>query len=179
MLRYTLRLLPLIVLLGACSADDTTSEEVVVTSVSSPDSNRDMEAPPIDPKNQTLLATLDGEALALNAFSGQYVLLNYWATWCAPCIEEIPALLNAGTELGEDYQLLLVSDEPADAIKDFLADNDFEGDFIRLTSNFASHGVRAVPSTVLYGPDGSPVKQWLGARVWDSPEMLAEIRAAQ
>lgn len=179
MLRFAIGILPLLMLVGACSQDeDAGTGETVTTTVSSSGSGREMDAPPLDPQDQSLLATLDGEPLALSRFAGQHVLLNYWATWCAPCIEEIPALLNAADELGEDYHLLLVSDEPAAMIRDFLADHDFDqNDFVRLTSDFASHGVRAVPSTVLYGPDGTELRQWLGAKEWDSREMLEQIRA--
>src|SRR5690606_40012884 len=121
-----------------------------------------------------LFQQLDGKPLSLSDFHGSNVLLNYWATWCAPCIEEIPSLLNAVEKLGDDYRLLLVSDEPADTISSFLSDNGFEGPFIRLTEAFSQHGVKAVPSTLLFNTEGQQVQQWLGNKEWDSAAMLAE-----
>lgn len=122
---------------------------------------------------------LDGNPLALADFQGSKVFLNYWATWCAPCIREIPAINRAEAALADEgYVFLLASDEDLEQIRGFLAEREFEGRFIKLNGFFSTQGVEAVPSTVLYGENGELLQTWLGAYEWDSPEMLAELRAA-
>lgn len=64
------------------------------------------------------ITPVDAEALAaeLAAREGRVVLVNFWATWCRPCLEEIPALMSLEAELGEQgFDLVAVSlDEPAE-----------------------------------------------------------------
>ncbi len=121
---------------------------------------------------------LNGMPLGVSNFTGRKVVLNYWATWCAPCIRELPALSRAAEILGpEGYIFLLASDEPLETITTFIAENEFSGNFIKLNTFFAIHGIQAVPSTVLYDESGQEVKSWLGAYEWDSPELLSEIRS--
>jgi thiol-disulfide isomerase/thioredoxin len=121
---------------------------------------------------------LNGMPLEVSNFTGRKVVLNYWATWCAPCIRELPALSRAAEILGpEGYIFLLASDEPLETITTFIAENEFSGNFIKLNTFFAIHGIQAVPSTVLYDESGQEVKSWLGAYEWDNPELLSEIRS--
>ena len=121
---------------------------------------------------------LSGTPIELSSFRGRKVVVNYWATWCAPCIREIPALSRAAEILGpEGYVFLLASDEPLETITSFIAENEFNGNFIKLNTFFATHGIQAVPSTVFYDESGQEIKSWLGAYEWDSPELLSELRA--
>ncbi len=121
---------------------------------------------------------LNAMPLELSDMAGRKVVVNYWATWCAPCIREIPALSRAAEILGpEGYVFLLASDESLETISTFIAENEFSGNFIKLNTFFATHGIQAVPSTVLYDESGQEIKSWLGAYEWDSPELLSELRA--
>ena len=121
---------------------------------------------------------LSGMPLEVSNFAGRKVVVNYWATWCAPCIRELPALSRAAEMLGpEGYIFLLASDESLETISTFIAENEFSGNFIKLNTFFAIHGIQAVPSTVLYDESGQEIKSWLGAYEWDSPELLSELRS--
>ena len=121
---------------------------------------------------------LGGRPLEVSNFSGRKLIINYWATWCAPCIREIPALSRAAEILGpEGYVFVLASDESLDTISTFIAENEFSGNFIKLNTFFAIHGIQAVPSTVLYDEFGQEQNSWLGAYEWDSPELLTELRS--
>ncbi len=120
---------------------------------------------------------LDGKPLEIADFAGQRVFLNYWATWCAPCIREIPSILRAADALADEgYLFLFASDESIAEIQDFLGDYGFDGNFIKLNGFFGSMGVQAVPSSVLYGEDGEILKSWLGEEEWDSPALLSQLR---
>lgn len=120
---------------------------------------------------------LQGQPVELSAYAGKKVFLNYWATWCAPCIREIPSIARASAELeDEDYVFLLASDEALDTISDFIAEREFDGNFVKLNKFFGAWGINAVPSSELYDENGNLVVTWAGAFEWDSPEMLEAIR---
>lgn len=122
---------------------------------------------------------LDGRGLEIESFAGKRVFVNYWATWCAPCIHEIPSLARAAEALaGENTIFLLASDESPEVIRDFVAERGFSGHFIKLNGFFGKYGIHAVPSSSLYDEEGRLLQSWGGAFEWDSPEMLAQIRNA-
>jgi thiol-disulfide isomerase/thioredoxin len=123
---------------------------------------------------------LEGRGLEIASFAGKKVFVNYWATWCAPCIREIPSIARAAAELAdENYLFVLASDESPDAIRDFIADRGFDGHFIKLNGYFGAYGINAVPSSSLYDEQGQLLQSWAGAFEWDSPEMLEQLRNPQ
>jgi len=125
----------------------------------------------------TKFQDLEGKPLELSAYAGKKVFLNYWATWCAPCIREIPSIGRAAAELeDENYVFLFASDESLDTINDFLLDREFSGNFIKLNKFFGAWGINAVPSSELYDEKGQHLMTWSGAYEWDSAEMLDAIR---
>jgi thiol-disulfide isomerase/thioredoxin len=131
-----------------------------------------------DPESTTY-QTLEGKALDLQLFAGRKIFLNFWATWCAPCIEEIPSINRAADLLAEeDYVFLFASDENIETIRLFLDERRFVGNFIKLNPFFGSYGINAVPSSILIDERGEILKSWLGAFEWDSPEMIDQIRSA-
>jgi thiol-disulfide isomerase/thioredoxin len=130
----------------------------------------------LDPAG-TKFQDLAGHGFEIGNLQGRKVFLNYWATWCAPCIREIPAIARAAAALEEEnYLFLLASDESAEVISNFIDDREFSGNFIKLNGFFGGHGIDAVPSSVLYGEDGEIINSWAGSFEWDSPEMLAALR---
>lgn len=128
-----------------------------------------------DPRDTTF-QTLDGRGFDIDLFAGKKVFINFWATWCAPCIREIPSINRAAEKLGpEGYLFVFVSDEDTDTINDFLEEREFDGNFIKLNDYFSSYGIGAVPSSWLLDENGDVAVTWAGAYEWDSEEMLAEI----
>lgn len=129
-----------------------------------------------DPSGRTF-QTLDGRGFDIDLFAGRKVFVNFWATWCAPCIQEIPSINNAAAALeDEGYIFLFASDEDIDTIDTFLEERQFPGNFIKLNEYFASYGIGAVPSSWLLDENGDVTQTWAGAYEWDSEEMLAQIR---
>lgn len=176
--KYTRRCLPAAVLLfAACGSEEGPEPQagavpqVSISDVPPPASRAAAE--------DTMFQDLDGNPLSLADFAGRKVFLNYWATWCAPCIREIPSIARAEDVLADEgYVFLLASDESLEQINGFLQERGFEGNFIKLNGYFGAHGVDAVPSTVLYDENGEELNTWLGSYEWDSEEMLAELRGA-
>jgi len=174
-------------LLQACGGDTNQSPAATVTPATDEASAQSF-TPTLDPLLDNLPAdndpdsktfqTLDGRGFDVELFAGRKVFVNFWATWCAPCIQEIPSINNAAAELAnENYLFVFASDEDSDTINNFLLDRQFPGNFIRLNDYFAKYGIGAVPSSWLLDENGDVIRTWAGAYEWDSAEMLAEIRS--
>jgi thiol-disulfide isomerase/thioredoxin len=114
----------------------------------------------------------------LSAFKGKKVLINYWATWCGPCIQEMPSLLKAQEVLkGENYVFLLVSDESIKRISRFKYLKNYNFTYLKSTTSLASMRIFTLPTTVICNEDGKKVKTMVGAIEWDSKQMIKKLKA--
>lgn len=125
----------------------------------------------------------DGNEHTLAEHQGQGLVVNFWATWCAPCVEEMPALdaLNAALE-GSGIRVLTVSADfkGADAVRPFFARNGIETLPVlvdkrgRLVQAFGAPGL---PTTILVGADGREKGRVLGVADWDDADSMGFIKA--
>ena len=127
------------------------------------------------------LADIDGRPYDLNAYKGQVVLVNFWATWCGPCIKEIPSLNNLVEKMqGRDFQLLSVDiKEPARRVRSFLKRLKLEPGFPILMDRNGEVSkawkVYAYPSTFLIDRTGTIRYAKSGALEWDEQEVIDTI----
>lgn len=123
---------------------------------------------------------LDGNPVELSDFTGKRVLLNFWATWCKPCIEEMPALLKAERTLENDgYIFLLASDQSMDKIKAFRKKKGFDFTYLKFNGGMSDFEIDALPATFIYNQEGKRVNRIDGATAWNDPkviDMLREVR---
>lgn len=124
-------------------------------------------------------AGTSGATQSLAALRGRVVLVNFWATWCAPCIKEMPSLVRLQAKLG-DLAVLAVSEDRrgAELVEPFLAKYQLTGLATFLDpKNTVGHafGVEGLPTSILIDRDGRIVGELQGAAEWDSPAMLKLI----
>ena len=122
--------------------------------------------------------TLSGEAKSLADFRGHLVLVNLWATWCAPCVAEMPALERLQTKLGSDLTVVAISEDRNGnaAVEPFLAQHGIKNLAIELDPKSAAlnaFSVQGLPASFLIGPDGLIIGRLDGAAKWDEPAMLS------
>ena len=122
---------------------------------------------------------MDAKSVNLQDYRGRFVLLNFWATWCSPCLKEMPDLENAYNEMGQEKLVVLAvgMGESVEKIKAFF--NKYSFTFPLLADNRMKitklYGVRNIPVTYLIDPDGVVLGRALGVRDWASPDLLAFI----
>ena len=130
------------------------------------------------------LIRLDGGSETLARFSGKTVILNIWATWCAPCRAELPSLQRLSDRLDpERYAVVgLSTDEDPDYVREFLGEMGVRyPNYLdpKRDITFGILMIESYPQTLLIRPDGSIAETIIGARAWDRPEMIANIESTR
>jgi thiol-disulfide isomerase/thioredoxin len=124
----------------------------------------------------------DNNSASLLDFGGKVVLLNVWATWCAPCVEEMPALDRLQADLGDEGLVVValsIDLQGAKVVRPFYEKHGIKhlGIYVDFTNSFSKLiGVDAVPSNLLISRDGLFVGKLIGSADWDSPEAKALLR---
>jgi thiol-disulfide isomerase/thioredoxin len=142
-------------------------------------SHRGQSAPVVKFKNP------DGDEFDLSKFKGSPVLVNLWASWCAPCIKELPTLQKLEVAHADEGKLgiIAVSQDmaPKGSVDAFLSERDI-GRFAAFhdpdMSLSSALGVQILPTTVLYDAQGKEVWRYVGDLDWTGPEakaLLAEL----
>lgn len=125
-----------------------------------------------------------GKLVKLSDWKGRVVLVNLWATWCAPCRKEMPDLARLQKELGSDqFEVVAISvdrkgaEASAAFLKETGADNLklYVEPSTRIVTDFQSPGL---PATILIDRQGREIGRLLGPALWASPEAIALIKAA-
>lgn len=125
----------------------------------------------------------NGTEMTLADFKGKYTVLNFWATWCAPCRKEMPDLSALQTELGSDtFQVVTVATgrNPAPAMKKFFKEIGVENLPLHTDERQSfsrSMGVLGLPVTLIIDPEGNEVARLQGDADWHSDSAIAIITA--
>jgi cytochrome c biogenesis protein CcmG/thiol:disulfide interchange protein DsbE len=110
----------------------------------------------------------------LASFRGHIVILNFWATWCAPCIDELPSLLAMEHRLPQVTVIAISQDEDPALYRQFLADNHVDLLTLRDPSLRIPHlyGTLKIPESYLIDRNGILRRKFVSAQDWTSPEIL-------
>jgi len=123
-----------------------------------------------------------GDSVTLEAFRGKIVVLNFWATWCPPCVREMPALDRLQAQLGgSDFAVVAVSTDRASmrALRAFYTKigithlalyHDPTGTLARALN------VTGLPTTLILAQDGQGLGRHVGYMEWDHPDFVAWFR---
>lgn len=127
------------------------------------------------------LPTPDGRTIDLAGLRGKVVLLNFWATWCPPCREEMPSMERLHQEFKDQGLVVLAVNVQESPKRVVLFMRGFQLSFPTVldadTTVTARYQVRGLPATFLIDRQGRLVGQVIGARDWADPPARALIRA--
>jgi peroxiredoxin len=125
------------------------------------------------------LKDLQGQKVSLSDFQGKIVLLDFWATWCPPCREELPSIDKLyRTYKDKDLAVLGINDEDSGTVKSFLKKNDYSLPTL-VDSKRSVHriyGARAIPTVVVIDRKGVIVAHFVGSR--PETELVAALKTA-
>jgi thiol-disulfide isomerase/thioredoxin len=186
--------------LGGCSAGEPTVEDTVSSSKpeASPSSGAQvveasaanapwyasrLEAlgfyvfPAPEPLPAFTVKTLAGADASLKVLSGKMVLLNFWATWCPPCKEEMPSIQKLHEKMkGTDFQVFAISvGEKVKTVTDFVKASPYTFPMYLDESGAASapFAGRGIPTTFILDKQGMAIAGIVGSRPYDTPEVFS------
>ena len=131
--------------------------------------------------SDVVFLSADGEELTLADYQGKTILVNFWATWCAPCRKEMPELSALQTDLGSDtFQVVTVATgrNPLPAMKKFFDEIGIDNLPLHtdVRQSFArSMGVLGLPVTLIMDPSGNEIARLQGEADWSSDSAVAII----
>nr|WP_252263589.1 TlpA disulfide reductase family protein [Paracidobacterium acidisoli] len=113
--------------------------------------------------------------VSLSQYRGKTVVLNFWASWCPPCLEEFPSLMQLQRQMPGIVVLAVSFDQDADAYRQYLADNHIDNLVTALDlsqkSNLA-YGTTRPPETYIIDAHGVIRRKFIGPQDWTSPEIV-------
>jgi thiol-disulfide isomerase/thioredoxin len=162
---YCLIIAAALVLVAGCSSKKESAQHVEVVKEKSP-------APEVN------VNSLKNVPMKLSDLKGKVVLLNFWATWCPPCREEIPSMMKLNSTMaGKPFQMVAVSIDEGGvpAIEAFFKETGFILPVYTDPDGKAAsiYGVTGVPETFVIDKKGILVKKVIGPLAWDSPDTIS------
>ena len=126
---------------------------------------------------KTLFVDLDNKLVDLTQYKGKRIVLNYWATWCGPCIKEMPGLKKAEEILeNHNYTFLLVSDETIDKISEFKTNRSFDFNFLKSAKSIEALGIYSLPTSYIFDENGKKIETIVGTIAWDSEQIIEKLK---
>lgn len=125
------------------------------------------------------LNDLDGRLHQLSEYRGKVILINFWATWCEPCRDEMPSIQNLKEKLsGKPFVVLAVNlDEPESRVRKFLSQMNVDFTVLLDPEKKAAKawGARILPASFVAGPDGRVRYSLVGEINWSGPDVVSRI----
>lgn len=139
-------------------------------------------------EDRSFIRTIDSDGFAamLESARGDVVLLNLWATWCAPCLKEIPDLVELEQDLSDSgFRVIGISLDDADAGEDVLSFRDeyfpefftyhvLDDDWYALLADFAPNWPSVLPTVFVIGRDGQLVETLVGGKDYQAFSAIVE-----
>ncbi len=120
--------------------------------------------------------TLQGEEVALSQFKGEVIFLNFWATWCPPCVAEMPTIQDLYGQYKDDVAFVLVSNEKTSVIKNFLDKNEYSiPSYKGIYQPPEALQTQTLPTTFLIAKDGRIAIRKEGSAKWDGSKVKKKV----
>ena len=156
--------LSFLVLLGSIACNDEVKQQ------SNPDSSLQMKI------DEVRLSDLKDQPVDLTNYKGKTVFINFWATWCKPCREEMPSIQKAMQMLkDENIEFLFASDETKEEIEEFRSAHEYNFNYVRVES-LGELNIMGLPTTFIFNGGGKISFSEMGYRKWDDKTNIELIQ---
>ena len=121
-----------------------------------------------------------GQQVDLGQYRGKTLVVNVWASWCSPCVRELPSLVKLAdvTRAGGKVVVVLVSVDKREDFRRFAATRPLPGLAVRLASDDNPWRMEPVPFTFIVAPDGHVIASARGMGDWAAPQVLSFLSSA-
>ena len=122
------------------------------------------------------LIDLEGNAIYLDDFNGNVLILNIWATWCKPCISEFKSLEKVKEKFKDiNVKIIAVSNEDLKLINSFLNKRKFDLDFIKLNGDLSYFNAYSLPTTIVFDKTGTEAFRLTGGVDFNTKNFIERI----
>jgi len=121
----------------------------------------------------------EAQTVSLDRYRGKTVVLNFWASWCPPCLEEFPSLMQLPQQVPNVVVLAVSFDTDAEAYRQYVADNHLRNMVLALDLSQKSNlafGTTRPPETYIIDAQGRIRRKFIGPQDWTSPEIENYLR---
>jgi thiol-disulfide isomerase/thioredoxin len=139
-------------------------------------------ASPPTPAPEVSIVDLAGDTVSLTDFAGKFVLVNLWATWCEPCLREMPSLDRMQRHLGDKITVVAISEDrggnkTVEPFIDKLGLKSFKTYLDPKSGAGRAFKVEGLPTSFLIDREGRVLGRVEGAAEWDSPKLLGVLKS--
>lgn len=136
-----------------------------------------------NPAPDFTLKDLSGKEVKLSSLRGKVVLLNFWATWCPPCRQEIPSMMRLNQAMaGKPFQMVAVSEDAGgkEAVEGYFKESGTALPALLDTDQAVGqrYGLTGVPETFVIDAKGVILKKVVGAMDWSDPNVIGFLNGA-
>jgi thiol-disulfide isomerase/thioredoxin len=128
-----------------------------------------------------MLHDLEDRPIRFDKFQGKTIFLNVWATWCPPCVAEMPSIARLAENprlRGKNIELICVSvDDSTDKVRQFLKGKNWKMTFLRADALPPAYQSEGIPATFAISPEGVVVGAVEGSSDWDNPEVISFLES--
>jgi thiol-disulfide isomerase/thioredoxin len=125
------------------------------------------------------LTNLEGRTVSLNDLRGEVVFLNFWATWCGPCLAEMPSIAKLHEEFSQDgLEIVAITNEDREPVNRFLDEYPYPFKvWLDPEDQLAGRlNIWSIPMTLILDKNGKLVHFHQGARLWDAPDVRENLK---
>ena len=129
-------------------------------------------------KFETLeLTDLDGNIFSLDSFQHKKMFINFFATWCGPCVKELPSLLSAQQMLlNKNFQFLLISDEPVERLKNFSERMEMKFLVLHSEKKLQDYKIYSIPTSYVLNTHREIAFKKSGEEDWATDKMIEQLK---
>ena len=119
---------------------------------------------------------LKGKFFQLEDFRGQVVLVNLWADWCAPCVEELPSLIQLAGKFPKNFTVIAVTENSIEEVQSFTESFDSSQNFIFAVGQHSYFSPAALPESYIFDQKGKLFLKIIGPKDWSHASQVQQIQ---